>query len=472
MYRRTSEKLNVTLLGDSLCDMRFLLAMTSQEEELMRVICDSIALHLCFEFRTDIRKKDGCVILESADLTAADAQTAENDLSRLMEAALVQDKRQYVAQGIEQHKEKKYRKLIQLSCPADAEKLTEIVSDETLARGINELTLVFEASALVSEELRRFNEKHGADLSSLCIRTADDIMAMMGHEQFKAERPSLKSALHRIMANSDALILFEDRYRYNEEQQALIKCYLKTLPAVGFKLTSDLLNEKFEDLTDDALIREKYLGTVERRRISCDGIKALFDSVYAAPVMGGSLTKFICCAGASGFDNNNKHLFDVLAAASVGIMANAFAEFYFKDLSGSAAALEASGKSAERRLTAVPENSDLTPERLTEFLHSDRPLLSPNGGIAIKSHGKLKFPESCQLAHNAYEFLLAAIKKADVADELKALLKIELMHFTDAYSSPDGNKIINRSDYVKAVESTRNNSVLSKEILSAFLSRI
>lgn len=464
--------LNLAVLGEYTDNLTLTMSLSECKEFTKNLFSEKTTYveMWCVELCENTPQKDGCVYVKSVELSAANPTNAEAILSAVYEAADEADKAGSVSKAMEEYSREKYCKTVTIDRNVRIEGLEKLLSDKTIALSINEICVCLEMNHTLRNELAAVNRKHNSSVCGFRLRYADNAL---WQGTMHPEAKSLYAVeFHRELHQSDAILLMTNSFFYKDEHIPLLKRYFSMLPVIALKTESEVLGFIFKRKPDENTIRERFFDAVADGDIGAEAAGSIYEKTGVLPVLyaendGGQYRLY--SFGSTMGKNDDKDLFDYLINLSFGGIADKLLDLYSTELSGCYAVLKDHIERNADCLLSVPEGGTLTETALRGFLESDRPVLSANGGIAMKSHGKLKFPESCRIAENICEFISRVISDSDLSETRKKLLRIRLLNSTDAYSMPDERVIIRRDIFERAVAEARKTD---GDILTAFAGSI
>ncbi len=460
--------LNLAILGEFVDDLNLTASLTENNgfaDDLFKG--EKVFVEMwCVELRENVPHKDDYVYVKSIELSAANPANAEMILSAVYRAADEADPTGCVSKAMEEYSRKRYCKIVTIDRNVRIEGLRRLLSDEAIVSSINEICVCLEMDHTLRDELAAVNEKHNTSVYGFRLRYADNALwqGTMHPEAKSLYRVEFHHALHQ----SDAVLLVTDSFFYKDEQLPMLKRYFSALPVIALKSESEVLSFIFKRKPDVSTVRERFFDAVEDGDIGAEAAETIYEKIGVAPVLcadNNDEQYRLYSFGSTMGKNNDKELFDYLVKLSFGGIADKLLDFYSTELGEYSAALKDCSDKNAGCLLSVPEGGTLSGSALRDFLASDRPVLSANGGIAMKSHGKLKFPESCCIAENICEFISRVIDDSKLSETQKKLLKIRLLKSTDAYSMPDERVIICRDILERAVVKARE---AGGDVLSVF----
>lgn len=450
--------LNLAILGEFIDNLNLTTSLTEYKGFVKNLFSGvKICVEMwCVELCENVPRKDGCVYVKSIELSAANPANAEKILLAVFSAADEEDLAGSVSKAMEEYSREKYCKIVTIERNVKTESLEQLMIDETFISSINEICICLEMNHILKNELDLVNQKHNASVSKIRLRYADNApwQATM-HPEAKT---MFAVELHRELHQSDAILLVTDSFFYKDEHLAMLKRYFSTLPVLSLKSESEVLKFIFKKTPDENTVRERFFDAVADGDIGSEMAEAIYEKMGVTPVLyaeHGDEQYSLYSFGSTNGKDNDRELFDYLINLSFGGITDKLLDFYGTELSNYSVSLKKCSEKNAGCLLEAPQGSALSETALRDFLASDRPVLSANGGIAMKSHGKLKFPESCRIAENICEFISRVIDDSDFSEEQKKLLKIRLLKSTDAYSMPDERVIIRRDIFEKAVAEAR-----------------
>lgn len=461
MYMENS--LSLLTFGSFWTDSRFSLALPSENDakKILFLLFQKGAcpMNVAINYG-NIGTTTNRVHIDSIELTGCNQQQAEEILHEIADFTDCENKDDYVAMALSTFENQRYRKRIRLDLNAEIPDISAekpVISQEEIdscgilhflynseyASRINEVTLSFQMSESLAKSLEKYHIENLILRNSGAILYSEPDTATIARLQLNAQR-------------SDVILIDDSSYEnLKEKQLELIKPYFAALPVIAVKHESEKISD-FEEITDIDELREEYFAAAPK--MTSISVTRLLEALKIAPVFTGRSGKALAVGMTSGENYDNMCLYNTLASFAVEIIAEKIIAFCDTAIENA----------AERLASAIGEFT--ADDSIKDFLKSDKPLIHSNGGITIKSHGKYKFAESCELAAKAYEMLDNAIEKADFSDCQKAFLRGKLLRFADSYALYNDRKIICREDYVFAAEKARSNR--EGDIITAFVKNI
>ncbi len=450
--------LNLAILGEFINNLILTTSLTEYKGFANKLFSgEKIFVEMwCVEICENVPQRDDCVYVKSIELSAANTTNAEIILSAIYQAADEADLDGCVSKAMEEYSRERYCKIAAIDRNVRIEDLHRLLSDETIASSINEICICLEMNHTLKDELAVINEKHHTSVFGFRLRYADNAL---WQGTMHPEAKSLYAVeFHHALYQSDAILLVTDSFFYKDEQLPMLKRYFSALPVIALKSESEVLSFIFKRKPDVNTVREQFFDAVADGDIGAEAVESIYEKMGVPPVLcakNSDLQRRLYSFGSTRRKDNDQDFFDYLVNLSFGGIADKLLDFYNTELDEYSAALKDCSEKNAGCLLAVPEGRTLPESALRDFLVSDRPMLSANGGIAMKSHGKLKFPESCCIAENICEFMSRVIDDSKLSEMQKKLLKIRLLKSTDGYSMPDERVIIRRDILEKAVVKAR-----------------
>ena len=389
MYMENS--LSLLTFGSFWTDSRFSLALPSENDakKILFLLFQKGAcpMNVAINYG-NIGATINRVHIDSIELTGCNQQQAEEILHEIADFTDCKNKDDFVAMALSTFKNQRYRKRIRLDLNAEipdvsAEKpaisqdeidscgILQFLYNSEYASRINEVTLSFQMSESLAKSLEKYHIENLILRNSGAILYSEPDTATIARLQLNAQR-------------SDVILIDDSSYEnLNEKQLELIKPYFAALPVIAVKHESEKLSD-LEEITDLNELREECFAAAPR--MTSISVTRLLEALKIAPVFTGRSGKVLAVGMTSGENYDNMRLYNTLASFAVEIIAEK--TMAFCDTVIDNATEQFAGAAGE--FTAD--------DSVIEFLKSDKPLIHTNGGITIKSHGKYKFAESCELA--------------------------------------------------------------------------